>query len=177
MIFIIGGNSQGKLDFAGRLLDLRQDEIADGGICGLEEAFSKQVLNNLHVLIKRMIEEGRDPLSLIIPQIEKRINYDKEACVRLHEDTALRAVFTLYADTEFNTGTALQAETALRRIRPFTVISDELSSGVIPVRKKDRKIQELAGRVQCEVARRSEYVYRVFASIPLLIKGNRQVNG
>lgn len=54
----------------------------------------------------------------------------------------------------------------------ITVISDELGCGVIPAEKAGRELREQVGRIQCEIAKRAEKVYRVYCGIPLLIKGS-----
>jgi adenosylcobinamide kinase/adenosylcobinamide-phosphate guanylyltransferase len=127
MIFILGGNSQGKLDFARSLLRFPAENVTDGENCGLTEAFDKPVLNKLHLLIKRLLESGTDPWETIRAGIER--NPD------------------------------------------MTIICDELSCGVVPVGKEERELQEKVGRIQCEIAKRAEKVYRVFCSLPVLLKG------
>lgn len=127
MILIIGGNSQGKLEFAQSLLNVQDTDITDGSCCPFADAFHRPVLNHLHLLIKRLRQEGLDHLSFVLEGIENNKN--------------------------------------------ITVICDELSTGVIPIKREDREIQEQIGRLQCEIAQRAEKVYRVYCSIPVLIKG------
>jgi len=128
MIFIIGGNSQGKLNFAKKLLHVQDENIMDGENCSFDQAFDKPVLNKLHLLIKRMTEAGADPWQMIMDGM--------------------------------NTNPSI------------TVICDELSTGVIPVKREERAMQEKVGRIQSEIAARAEKVYRVYCSLPILIKGN-----
>ena len=127
MIFIIGGSSQGELDFARELLNVENESITDGAVCDFRDGFTKPVLNNLHFLIKRLLEAGED------------------------------------AGTFIRQGLDMNPD--------ITIICDELSTGVIPIAKEDRELQELVGRIQCLIAKRSEKVYRVHCSIPVLIKG------
>jgi hypothetical protein len=54
----------------------------------------------------------------------------------------------------------------------ITLICDELGTGVIPIRKEERDLQESVGRILCLIAKRAEKVYRVYCSIPVLIKGD-----
>lgn len=129
MIFIIGGSSQGKLDFARELLNVQNDSITDGAVCDFRDAFAKPVLNNLHFLIKRLLEAGQDAGDFIRQGLD--LNPD------------------------------------------ITIICDELGTGVIPIAKEDRELQESVGRIQCQLAKRSDKVYRVHCSIPVLIKGNQ----
>jgi adenosyl cobinamide kinase/adenosyl cobinamide phosphate guanylyltransferase len=128
MIFIIGGNSQGKLEFAKELLQVQDESITDGAVCEIAHSFQKPVLNHLHLLIKRLKEEGRDPHEFI------------------------------------RQGIACNPD--------ITIVCDELSTGVIPVLREDRELQELVGRVQCLVAKSAEKGYRVYCAIPVLIKGD-----
>ncbi|MBF0441256.1 MAG: bifunctional adenosylcobinamide kinase/adenosylcobinamide-phosphate guanylyltransferase [Oligoflexales bacterium] len=127
MIFIVGGNSQGKLDFALSLLGIGKDDVSDGGSCDFPSAFEKPVLDKLHLLVGRLVRSGVDPLEF-----------------------ALRGILV-------NPG--------------ITVICDEIGSGIVPVGKEDRQLRETVGTVQCELARRADRVYRVYCSIPTLIKG------
>ncbi|NLI92678.1 MAG: hypothetical protein GX434_10875 [Peptococcaceae bacterium] len=127
MIFIIGGNSQGKLEFAKGLLGLQDGSIADGEECSFHHAFDKPVLNKLHMLIKRVLAEDIDPMEFVMAGIERNPS--------------------------------------------ITVICDELGSGVVPVNQADREIQEQVGRIQCSIAKKAEKVYRVYCSLPVLIKG------
>ncbi len=129
MIFIIGGNSQGKLEFARNLLGIDGDQqITDGASCDLTEAFTRPILNRLHILIKRLKAEEYD----LNQFIEQGIDQNPQV----------------------------------------TIICDELSTGVIPLSKEDRELQELVGRIQCTIAKRAGQVYRVYCSIPVLIKGD-----
>jgi adenosylcobinamide kinase/adenosylcobinamide-phosphate guanylyltransferase len=69
LILIVGGNSQGKLQFAMQLLDIREEMVSDGGTCDLDQAFAKPVLNRLHLLIKRTGEQGLDAAGFIMEGI------------------------------------------------------------------------------------------------------------
>lgn len=65
MVFVTGGNSQGKLDFVKGSFHVSENDIADGADCAFEEAFDKPVLNRLHLLVKRMMDAGAEPDELI----------------------------------------------------------------------------------------------------------------
>ncbi|MGI5902070.1 MAG: bifunctional adenosylcobinamide kinase/adenosylcobinamide-phosphate guanylyltransferase [Desulfitobacteriia bacterium] len=127
MIFIIGGRGQGKLQFAKELLRVGEESIIDGGSCVLEQAFSKPVLNKLHLLVYRLLEA----------------NIDAEEFIR----------------------------TGINKKPPLALICDELGTGVIPMEKKERIFQEQLGRIQCQLAQEAEKVYRIYCSIPQLLKG------
>ena len=50
------------------------------------------------------------------------------------------------------------------------VICNEMGSGLVPVEAFDRKYREMVGRVQCELAKNSKEVYRVYCGIGVKIK-------
>ncbi len=57
MKLIIGGAFQGKRDFAVRKYHLSDDRIVDGAVCELTAAAGAQAVCNLHLLIRRGIQE------------------------------------------------------------------------------------------------------------------------
>lgn len=57
MIMITGGAFQGKADFAKSNFGCK---ISDGGSCDFKEAFFAECIRNYHLLIKRLLDEGRD---------------------------------------------------------------------------------------------------------------------
>ncbi|UWG95486.1 bifunctional adenosylcobinamide kinase/adenosylcobinamide-phosphate guanylyltransferase [Dehalobacter sp. DCM] len=128
MILIIGGNSQGKLACALRLLPIQADDISDGEVCRIEEAFQRKVINHFHHLVKRLRESGIDPQPFIMEGIAKN--------------------------------------------PAIVVISDELSSAVVPIVRESRELQEAVGRILCQLAQQADRVYRVFCGIPSCIKGD-----
>jgi adenosyl cobinamide kinase/adenosyl cobinamide phosphate guanylyltransferase len=71
MIFITGGNSQGKLAFARRAFSLTDGDIADGAECAFSSAFDRKALDRLHLLAERMIREGIDPETAVREGIAK----------------------------------------------------------------------------------------------------------
>ena len=50
------------------------------------------------------------------------------------------------------------------------IISDEISSGVVPLKKEDRMWREETGRCLQYLSKESSCVYRVFCGIPTIIK-------
>lgn len=50
------------------------------------------------------------------------------------------------------------------------IISDEISSGIVPLKKEDRMWREETGRCLQYLSKESSYVYRVFCGIPTIIK-------
>jgi len=127
LILIIGGTAQGKLDFARGLLGIEENDVADGEHCDLNQSFTRPVLDKLHLLIKRLKEQGIEAAGFIMEGIKTNEN--------------------------------------------ITIICDELAQGVVPVEKNEREMQELVGRIQCQLAQKAAKVYRVHCSLPVLIKG------
>lgn len=60
MIFIIGGEFQGKLQYALDLTGLDESSMADGSKDDLEKFFSKPIIYNFHLFIRRLLEEKND---------------------------------------------------------------------------------------------------------------------
>lgn len=65
MVFLIGGSNHGKLDFARcvykEMLEVgAEDSICEGVNVTLDLPKRIGVLNNLHIYIRRMLEEGRE---------------------------------------------------------------------------------------------------------------------
>lgn len=59
----------------------------------------------------------------------------------------------------------------LDRLGNWTVLCDEVGSGVIPVDAFDREWREAVGRLCCDLAARADIVERVCCGIPLRLKG------
>lgn len=51
------------------------------------------------------------------------------------------------------------------------IISDEISSGIVPLKKEDRMWREETGRCLQYLSKESSCVYRIFCGIPTIIKG------
>lgn len=51
------------------------------------------------------------------------------------------------------------------------IISDEISSGIVPLKKEDRIWREETGKCLQYLSKESSCVYRVFCGIPTIIKG------
>lgn len=50
------------------------------------------------------------------------------------------------------------------------IISDEISSGIVPLKKEDRMWREETGRCLQYLSKESSCVYRIFCGIPTIIK-------
>lgn len=60
---IIGGHGQGKLDYVREKYKIRHDEIS-------YELGENQVVYSLHIIVKKLIEEGEDPVSVVLRHAE-----------------------------------------------------------------------------------------------------------
>lgn len=58
MILIIGGAYHNKLAYALKTYNLLETDMQDGSICSLDDVFSKKGIYNLHLLIRRYMENG-----------------------------------------------------------------------------------------------------------------------
>ncbi len=58
MILIIGGAYHNKLSYALKTYNILKEDMQDGKTCPLDEAFSKKGIYNLHLYIKRSLEQG-----------------------------------------------------------------------------------------------------------------------
>jgi adenosyl cobinamide kinase/adenosyl cobinamide phosphate guanylyltransferase len=69
MIFVIGGEYQGKLNYILNLTNLKKEDVADGLDGSEKELSEKPIIYNFHLLIKRLLME-EDNIDLV----KKRIN-------------------------------------------------------------------------------------------------------
>lgn len=58
MILIIGGAYHNKLAYALKTYNILKEDMQNGRQCPVNEAFSKKGIYNLHLLIKRYMEQG-----------------------------------------------------------------------------------------------------------------------
>lgn len=61
MKLIIGGAWQGKQAYVKEVLGIKE-EILDGKTCSMEECCKAACVRNYHLFVKRMLEQGEDPL-------------------------------------------------------------------------------------------------------------------
>lgn len=50
------------------------------------------------------------------------------------------------------------------------ILCNELGCGLVPMDAFDRRYREMVGRIQCEIAKRANSVYRVYCGIGVKIK-------
>ena len=55
-------------------------------------------------------------------------------------------------------------------IKDKIIICDEISSGIVPLKKEDRMWREETGRCLQYLSKESSCVYRIFCGIPTIIK-------
>lgn len=55
-------------------------------------------------------------------------------------------------------------------LRNKIIISDDIGGGVVPIDKTDREYREVAGRLNCAIARYADSVERIFCGISQQIK-------
>lgn len=71
MIFVIGGENQGKLEYVLNLKNLKNDDVADCFDCSKEDITKKKVIYNFNFLIKRLLKKYND--SQIVKEKVKEI--------------------------------------------------------------------------------------------------------
>lgn len=64
MKLIIGGAYQGKKAYASREYQIKENMWADGATCQWGEVLSTPAVHNFHILIRRLLQEGTDVVSL-----------------------------------------------------------------------------------------------------------------
>ncbi len=157
MIFIIGGMSQGKRDFAVRTFlasnylesgsemgDAAAKEgenrvavdFADGEIVSWEVFQKAMYAYDLHQMIRRKLEMGEDPKWL--------------------EDKMWKQL----------------VEGCPERI----LITDEIGCGIVPLDPFERQYRELTGRICCKLAAAAAEVWRVTAGIGICLKKGERMS-
>lgn len=61
MMLIIGGAHQGKLNYALAQTNLTKAQVTQGSTCSVSDVQNIVVLNGLHRVIKRLMQQGDDP--------------------------------------------------------------------------------------------------------------------
>ncbi len=75
MKLVIGGSAQGKLALVLEQNGLTAGDVCDGATCGFERIPQERVVNRLHLLIRRLMENGLEPAAFIeaISQANPRV--------------------------------------------------------------------------------------------------------
>lgn len=58
MIFVIGGQYVGKLEYALSISNKTIDDVVDCATCEYSDIYNKSIIYNFHMLIKRLMEDG-----------------------------------------------------------------------------------------------------------------------
>ena len=64
MYLIVGGCGQGKLSWLRKREEIH-GKIADGAVCSMQEAESCAVLDHFHLLVRRLLEEGKPSAEIL----------------------------------------------------------------------------------------------------------------
>lgn len=146
-----GGAYQGKLDY---VLDKKgQQRVVDGAVCNMEDIKGAQILNHLHLYIRRIIScdksinDKRDDISVNnICVDDKNVN---NICDN-GKDNLIEEIYAANPD--------------------IILICDEVGSGIVPIEKKDRVYREAVGRALCSAVKKSDRVERIMCGIGQCLK-------
>ena len=139
-----GGAFQGKLEY---VLEKKGClKVADGAGCSLKDIKEAQVLNHLHLYIKRL-------------------TYKEGAAYNTTVDD------TITTDTTAKTMPAAEIINDIYEANPdIILICDEVGGGIVPLKKEDRLYRETVGRALCCAVKKSDRVERVMCGIGQCLK-------
>ncbi len=155
-----GGAFQGKLEY---VLEKKGClKVADGAGCSLKDIKEAQVLNHLHLYIKRLTyKEG----AAYNTTVDDTITADDT----IMADTT--AADTITADTTAKTMSAAEIINDIYEANPdIILICDEVGGGIVPLKKEDRIYRETVGRALCCAVKKSDRVERVMCGIGQCLK-------
>lgn len=145
-----GGAFQGKLEY---VLEKKGClKVADGAGCSLKDIKEAQVLNHLHLYIKRL-------------------TYKEGAAYNTTVDDTITIDDTITADTTEKTMPAAEIINDIYEANPdIILICDEVGGGIVPLKKEDRIYRETVGRALCCAVKKSDRVERVMCGIGQCLK-------
>lgn len=145
-----GGAFQGKLEY---VLEKKGClKVADGAGCSLKDIKEAQVLNHLHLYIKRL-------------------TYKEGAAYNTTVDDTITADDTITVDTTAKTMAAAEIINDIYEANPdIILICDEVGGGIVPLKKEDRIYREAVGRALCCAVKKSDRVERVMCGIGQCLK-------
>lgn len=145
-----GGAFQGKLEY---VLEKKGClKVADGAGCSLKDIKEAQVLNHLHLYIKRL-------------------TYKEDAAYNTTVDDTITTDDTITADTTARTMPATEIINDIYEANPdIILICDEVGGGIVPLKKEDRIYREAVGRALCCAVKKSDRVERVMCGIGQCLK-------
>lgn len=155
-----GGAFQGKLEY---VLEKKGClKVADGTGCSLKDIKEAQVLNHLHLYIKRLInKEG----AAYNTTVDDTITTDDTITADTTADD------TITADTTSKTMPAAEIINDIYEANPdIILICDEVGGGIVPLKKEDRIYREAVGRALCCAVKKSDRVERVMCGIGQCLK-------
>lgn len=145
-----GGAFQGKLEYV--LKKKGCLKVADGAGCSLKDIKEAQVLNHLHLYIKRL-------------------TYKEGAAYNTTVDDTITTDDTITADTTAKTMPAAEIINDIYEVNPdIILICDEVGGGIVPLKKEDRIYRETVGRALCCAVKKSDRVERVMCGIGQCLK-------
>lgn len=145
-----GGAFQGKLEYV--LEKKGYLKVADGAGCSLKDIKEAQVLNHLHLYIKRL-------------------TYKEGAAYNTTVDDTITTDDTITADTTAKTMPAAEIINDIYEANPdIILICDEVGGGIVPLKKEDRIYREAVGRALCCAVKKSDRVERVMCGIGQCLK-------
>ena len=155
-----GGAFQWKLEY---VLEKKGClKVADGAGCSLKDIKEAQVLNHLHLYIKRLIYKEGDAYNTAVDDI---ITADDTITVDTTADD------TITADTTANIMPAAEIINDIDEANPdIILICDEVGGGIVPLKKEDRIYREAVGRALCCAVKKSDRVERVMCGIGQCLK-------
>lgn len=145
-----GGAFQGKLEY---VLEKKGClKVADGAGCSLKDIKEAQVLNHLHLYIKRL-------------------TYKEDAAYNTIVDDTITTDDTITDDTTAKTMPAAEIINDIYEANPdIILICDEVGGGIVPLKKEDRIYRETVGRALCCAVKKSDRVERVMCGIGQCLK-------
>lgn len=145
-----GGAFQGKLEY---VLEKKGClKVADGAVCSLKDIKEAQVLNHLHLYIKRL-------------------TYKEGAAYNTTVDDTITADDAITVDTTAKTMPAAEIINDIYEANPdIILICDEVGGGIVPLKKEDRIYREAVGRALCCAVKKSDRVERVMCGIGQCLK-------
>jgi len=145
-----GGAFQGKLEY---VLEKKGClKVVDGAGCSLKDIKEAQVLNHLHLYIKRL-------------------TYKEGAAYNTTVDDTITADDAITVDTTAKTMPAVEIINDIYEANPdIILICDEVGGGIVPLKKEDRIYREAVGRALCCAVKKSDRVERVMCGIGQCLK-------
>lgn len=84
MKFVIGGQYSGKLNYTLKLFNLLEEQVASGEESDIDQLIKSSVINNFHLLIKRLLIED-DNAENVINKINSILEKNKNVIIISNE--------------------------------------------------------------------------------------------